>query len=148
MIKYLLPAKLITLLVFIVDQSIKTIFVNGYEYHNIYFSLELHYNTGVAFSMFAFLGEYLKYIQIGILIFVIYYALQHKEILKKSIIPFAIFLGAGLSNVYDRFIHTGVVDYFYWHYWFDFAVFNLADVLINFSFLLFVIIYFVNFRKK
>ena len=24
-----------------------------------------------------------------------------------------------------------VVDYVYWHYWFDFAIFNLADVLID-----------------
>lgn len=140
--KHVLIVLIIILTVIFIDQSIKDIFVNGYEYQNPYFSLELHYNTGVAFSMFSFVGDYLKYIQICLLIFVTIYALQHKRILQKSIIPFAIFMGAGISNIYDRFIHAGVVDYIYYHHWFDFAVFNLADVLINFSFILFVIIYY------
>ena len=38
-----------------------------------------------------------------------------------------------LSNIIDRFVYEGVVDYVYWHYWFDFAIFNLADVLIDCS---------------
>lgn len=42
-----------------------------------------------------------------------------------------IILGAGASNVLDRFIHGGVVDYVFWHKWFNFAVFNFADVMIN-----------------
>jgi signal peptidase II len=40
-------------------------------------------------------------------------------------------VGAGFSNVYDRFIHGGVVDMVYWHCGFDFAVFNFADVMID-----------------
>ena len=146
--KYILTVIIITFGVIYTDQSIKNIFVNGYEYHNPYFSLELHYNTGVAFSMFSFIGEYLKYLQIALLLFIIVYALQHKDLLKSSIIPFAIFLGAGISNTYDRFIHIGVVDYIYYHHWFDFAIFNLADVLINFSFGLFLLIYYLKFYKK
>ena len=42
-----------------------------------------------------------------------------------------VILGAGASNVLDRFIHGGVVDYVFWHKWFNFAVFNFADVMIN-----------------
>jgi signal peptidase II len=40
-------------------------------------------------------------------------------------------VGAGLSNVADRFIYGGVVDYVYWHCGFNFAVFNAADVMID-----------------
>ena len=46
-------------------------------------------------------------------------------------IVLGIILGAGASNVLDRFIHGGVVDYVFWHKWFNFAVFNFADVMIN-----------------
>ena len=41
--------------------------------------------------------------------------------------------GAGISNILDRFIHGGVVDYIFWHYGFEFAIFNFADVMINVS---------------
>jgi signal peptidase II len=37
----------------------------------------------------------------------------------------------GLSNILDRFTYGGVVDYFYWHHWFEFAIFNIADVMID-----------------
>ncbi|ENE2172146.1 signal peptidase II, partial [Campylobacter coli] len=39
----------------------------------------------------------------------------------------------GCSNLLDRFIHGGVVDMFFWHKWFHFAIFNVADVMINIS---------------
>jgi len=39
--------------------------------------------------------------------------------------------GGALGNVYDRFIHEGVVDYVAWHCGFNFAVFNYADVMID-----------------
>ena len=45
--------------------------------------------------------------------------------------PIGLIGGAALSNVYDRFVHEGVVDYFFWHYGFEFAVFNFADVMID-----------------
>ena len=41
--------------VFIVDQNIKWIFVEGFRYYTECIDLILVYNRGVAFSMFAFL---------------------------------------------------------------------------------------------
>jgi signal peptidase II len=46
-------------------------------------------------------------------------------------IPIALLFAGGLSNILDRFTYGGVVDYFYWHYGFEFAIFNIADVIIN-----------------
>ncbi|DAB32382.1 MAG TPA: signal peptidase II, partial [Sulfurospirillum sp. UBA11407] len=49
---------------------------------------------------------------------------------------------------YDRFIHGGVVDYFYWHRWFEFAVFNFADVMINIAVALILLIAYKNRSKS
>lgn len=115
--------------VFIIDQNIKMLFVEGFRYYTDCIDLILIYNKGVAFAMFAFLAEYLKYIQLvmvsGILVYIFY--------IKKLCyaFPSGILLGGAFSNIYDRFIHAGVVDMVYWHCGFNFAVFNFADVMID-----------------
>ena len=117
--------------VFVVDQNIKAVFVEGFRHYTECIDLMLVYNRGVAVSMFAFLEEALKWIQIALLAGVVGYTLW----LKKNcyVVPVGIMVGAGASNVYDRFVHGGVVDYVYWHCGFDFAVFNFADVMIDFA---------------
>ena len=121
---------LVLLGTFVVDQTIKTLFVEGFYRAGECINLELHYNKGVAFSMFAFLGPYLKWIQallvVGIFIFVV-----KEGYLNRFSIPLGMLLGGALGNVYDRFMHEGVVDYVAWHCGFDFAVFNFADVAID-----------------
>jgi signal peptidase II len=118
-------------IVFVVDQAIKSVFVNGYEARGECISLVLAYNTGVAFSMFAFIGEYLKYLQILLLISIAIYLYKDRELLTTYLYPIVLIFASGISNIFDRFIHIGVVDYVYWHCGFDFAIFNLADVCIN-----------------
>jgi len=123
--------------VFALDQGIKWYFVlKGYEQGDIIYatnviSLLFVYNKGVAFSMFAFLQEWLKYLQIALLIGIFAYLWKHKEILKEYSLALGMIFGAGISNILDRFIHGGVVDYIFWHYGFEFAIFNFADVMIN-----------------
>lgn len=123
---YLVIAALIA---FLLDQYTKSIFLDGYRFYSDCIDLILVYNKGVAFSMFAFLDEYLKWLQLLLLGGVLAYALYQP--LRCYDIAAGILVGAGLSNVYDRFIHGGVVDMVYWHCGFNFAVFNLADVLID-----------------
>lgn len=106
-------------------------FLEGFRWQGEFFSLILTYNKGVAFSMFAFLEEYLKYIQLLLVGGLGMYLFFHKEILRMYALPIGIIAGAALSNIFDRFIHGGVVDYFFWHYGFEFAVFNFADVMID-----------------
>lgn len=123
-------------LIFIIDQMIKSLFLEGFRWYGDYFSLILTYNKGVAFSMFAFLEEYLKYIQLLLVSGLGVYLVVHKEILQNYSFPIGVIAGAALSNILDRFIHGGVVDYFFWHYGFEFAVFNFADVMIDFGVIL------------
>jgi len=115
--------------VFIVDQNIKTLFVDGFRYYTDCIDLILVYNKGVAFSMFAFLDEWLKYIQIVLVVGVLIYVISLKEICYAF--PSGLLLGGAFSNIYDRFVHEGVVDMVYWHCGFNFAVFNFADVMID-----------------
>lgn len=115
--------------VFIIDQNIKTLFVDGFRHYSECIDLILVYNKGVAFSMFAFLDEYLKYIQLVMVSGVTAYVFYLKKICYAF--PSGLLLGGAFSNIYDRFIHGGVVDMVYWHCGFNFAVFNFADVMID-----------------
>jgi len=118
--------------VYIVDQNIKAIFLSGWQWESSCVSLVLVFNKGVAFSMFSFLGAYLKWIQIALLAGVLGYII-HAKILQQYSFPLGLLFGAGISNIADRFMHDGVVDYVYWHCGFEFAIFNFADTMINLS---------------
>ncbi|HFQ61822.1 MAG TPA: lipoprotein signal peptidase [Epsilonproteobacteria bacterium] len=139
---------LVLLGTFIIDQNIKTLFVEGYYHAGECIDLELHYNKGVAFSMFAFLGSYLKWIQVllvGVLLFVIF----KEGYLKRYAFPAGLLIGGALGNVYDRFMREGVVDYVAWHCGFDYAVFNFADVAIDIAVVLIVImVYFFPEKSR
>ena len=121
---------LVALGTFIIDQNIKILFVEGYYRAGECIDLELHYNKGVAFSMFAFVGPYLKWIQSILIVGIIYFVLK-EGYLKRYAFPVGLLIGGALGNVYDRFVHEGVVDYIAWHCGFNFAVFNYADVAID-----------------
>jgi len=148
MLKKLLIALLLFVFLFIIDQYIKFLFVDGYEHRGECISFILVYNYGVAFSMFAFLEGNLKYIQIAIMSAGILYLMFNKEIFKLYYFPSALILAGGISNIYDRFIHGGVVDYVYWHCGFDFAVFNFADVIIDIGVVLILIINYKDSKNK
>jgi len=139
---------LVLLGTFIIDQNIKLLFVDGYYRPGDCIDLELHYNNGVAFSLFAFLGPYLKWIQtilvLGILLFVF-----KEGYIKRYAFPIGMLIGGALGNVYDRFVHGGVVDYVAWHCGFDFAVFNFADVAIDVAVVwILVMVYFFKEDSK
>ena len=126
--------------IFLIDQGIKELFLQGYEWQSRCISLELHLNRGVAFSMFAFLGEYLKWIQVLLVSALAYYLFSQRVVAEHPLLSGTLF-GAAVGNLYDRFSEGAVVDYFYWHCGFDFAVFNFADVMIDLAVAGFAIIY-------
>ncbi|MCT7614321.1 signal peptidase II [Aliarcobacter butzleri] len=125
-------ATTIFVVVFIIDQIVKFGFANlAWDVDGSYMSLKLAYNYGVAFSMFSFLDQNLKYIQLVIVILATLYLLKNKDVFKEYYLPIALLYAGGLSNILDRFTYGAVVDYFYWHYGFEFAIFNFADVIID-----------------
>ena len=117
---------------FTIDQIVKFGFANfDWNVKGPYMSLELAYNYGVAFSMFAFLAEYLKYIQLAMIVGGFVYLLKNTNVFYEYSLPITLIFAGGLSNILDRFTYGGVVDFLYWHYGFNFAIFNFADVMIN-----------------
>jgi len=131
--------------IFVIDQNIKSIFIDGYSYYGECISFIFTYNKGIAFSMFSFLGNNLKYIQSILLAGVGVYIILRKDLFIKYSLPLGILFGAGSSNIFDRFIHGGVVDYVYWHCGFKFAIFNFADVMIDLSV---IIILFITYKHS
>ncbi len=147
MLKYYLLFIFTALFVFILDQNIKFLFVSGLYWESKCVSLTLTFNKGVAFSMFSFLGEYLKYIQAVLIGGMTLFILLKKEILRRYAFAAGMLIGAAFSNLFDRFLHGGVVDFVYWHCGFDFAVFNIADVLIDLSVILILYIHYKAEKK-
>ena len=154
MIRNILIFLLVVLGTFVIDQNLKVMAmdaVNGVEYMTIAkgacIDLELHYNRGVAFSMLSFLGDNLKWLQlvmiVGIIVFVFY-----EGYLKKYAFAIGLIVGGALGNLYDRFIHQGVVDYVAWHCGFNFAVFNYADVMIDLGVAIILLITYLDYRKE
>ena len=134
--------------IFIIDQAIKDLFVAGYYRAGDCIDLVLHYNKGVAFSMFAFIGPYLKWLQAFMVMAILFYVLK-EGYLKRYAFPVGLLIGGALGNVYDRFVHEGVVDYVAWHCGFDFAVFNFADVAIDLAVAwILVMVYFFPEKEK
>jgi len=139
---------LVLLGTFIIDQNIKLLFVEGYYRAGECIDLVLHYNKGVAFSMFAFLGPYLKWIQ-AVFVLGILYVIFKEGYLKRYAFPAGLLIGGALGNVYDRFVHEGVVDYVAWHCGFNWAVFNFADIAIDVAVLwIVVMLYFFPEHRK
>ena len=128
--RYITIFMLVIIGTFIIDQNIKSLFVDGYFLDGDCISLELHYNKGVAFSMFASLGQYVKWLQITLVTFVIGFIFYEGHI-KKFPFALGLLVGGAIGNIVDRFYHEGVVDYVAWHCGFNFAVFNYADVMID-----------------
>jgi len=134
--------------IFIIDQSIKDLFVAGYYRAGECIDLALYYNKGVAFSMFAFVGSYLKWIQALMVAAILFYVLK-EGFLKRYAFPVGMLIGGALGNVYDRFVREGVVDYVAWHCGFDYAVFNFADVAIDIAVVwILVMVYFFQEKEK
>lgn len=138
MLKKIAFFMLVATVALIADQYIKSIILNGFRWQSNYISIIYVLNDGVAFSMLSFLQGYLKFLQIGLLFFALIYV-SSNGYLKKYPLELGLIFGSGASNIYDRFIHGGVVDYIYYHHWFEFAVFNLADMLIDLGVLLLII---------
>lgn len=139
---------------FVVDQSIKEWAieaVSGVEHAVIMegscINLELFYNRGVAFSMLAFLGDNLKWLQLVLIVGIIAYVF-YEGYLKEYAFAIGLIVGGALGNVYDRFIHEGVVDYVAWHCGFDFAVFNYADVMIDIGVAIILLMTFLAYRRE
>ncbi|MBO0903674.1 signal peptidase II [Jiella sp. MQZ13P-4] len=90
-------------------------------------------NTGIAFSMFAGLGDVgLSLLAAAVLAVVLFLWIKTPASRRLTHFGLAIIVGGAIGNLIDRTRLGYVVDYVYFHTpAFDFAVFNLADAFIS-----------------
>ncbi len=104
---------------------------HGKVFESPFIDIVLVFNKGVAFSFLSAVGANLKWIILAMLVLMLLIVLKSEELFAENFLAFGLIIGGGFSNLIDRFFREGVVDYIFWHYKFNFAVFNLADSIIN-----------------
>ena len=132
------------------DQWTKNLAVNNLELYqrvNVtsFFDITLLYNTGAAFSLFAFDtgSQRIPLILISILVSVYLLGLLIKHASSNHCalnLSIAMIAGGALGNLVDRITQGYVVDFvlFYYGNWY-FPAFNVADSLITIGMMIFLI---------
>lgn len=98
-----------------------------------YLALYRTYNTGIAFSMFSWVGDRgLMLLSVLVIAFVLYLAVNSHPTHRLARLGFALIIGGAVGNLIDRGVYGHVIDYILFHtpVW-SFAVFNLADAFIS-----------------
>ena len=133
-----LPYAIVTAVAIGLDQLIKYLVETRLPLQEMievvpFLALYRTYNTGVAFSMFSWVGDKgLILVSLAVIAFVLYLAAKYDPRHVLARIGFALIVSGALGNLIDRAIYGHVIDYILFHtpVW-SFAVFNLADALIS-----------------
>jgi len=142
---------IVLIVIFILgDQWTKNIVVNNlelYERVNItsFFDITLLYNTGAAFSLFAFdTGSQripLILVSIFVSVYLLGFLIKHASTNHCALnLSISMIAGGALGNLVDRITQGYVVDFllFYYENWY-FPAFNVADSLITIGMMIFLI---------
>lgn len=108
------------------------------------------YNTGVAFSMFSWMGDKgLILLSLVVIAFVLYLAARTTARQMFARIGFVLIIGGALGNLIDRSVYGHVIDYILFHtpVW-SFAIFNLADTFITIGAGLVILEEIVGWRRE
>lgn len=129
-----------SLIIFIIDQLVKLAIGFGIDVNTSFvviknfFSLSNVHNYGAAFSILYGNRIFLIIVSIFALVFVYYFMLKNKDLSKLDIAIYSLLIGGILGNMFDRIVYGYVVDFFDFHiFWYDFPVFNIADICIVIS---------------
>ena len=142
---------IVLIVIFILgDQWTKNLVVNNlelYERVNItsFFDITLLYNTGAAFSLFAFdTGSQripLILVSIFVSVYLLGFLIKHASLNHCALnLSISMIAGGALGNLVDRITQGYVVDFllFYYENWY-FPAFNVADSLITIGMMIFLI---------
>jgi signal peptidase II len=108
------------------------------------------HNSGIAFSLFAGLGDKgLIAVALAVILFVLWLAARSTpgQVLART--GFALVIGGAIGNLIDRVRLGYVIDYVLFHtpVW-SFAIFNLADACITLGAVLILLDEFVAWRRE
>ncbi|MCL5077550.1 MAG: signal peptidase II [Actinobacteria bacterium] len=119
----------VAIVVILVDQITKTLAENNLKTHSIHLlgplSLQLIYNSGIAFSIGSGNAALATVIEIVVILGLIYYTRRINS--RTLAVGFGLVIGGALGNICDRiFRHNNgaVIDFIHTGFW---PTFNLAD---------------------
>jgi signal peptidase II len=113
---------------------------------NDYFKIEVVSNTGIAFGFnnsSNITNILLSLIVIALIIRFI--KVQNERIDNKTMVVLSLMISGGISNVIDRFIRGGVIDFIKIMH---FPIFNIADIFIVVGWVLLVVFILLYSSKK
>ena len=145
--KFFFSDILIVFLIFLLDRISKLyvihldgLILNSKIITSKFINIQLIWNEGVAFGLFAFDDKFFYNLITGFIIIIIliliYFIRRSRGIEKYS---FLIILAGALGNVFDRFFYSAVPDFIDIHYQnFHWFIFNVADIFITLGVLLLI----------
>ena len=143
--------------IFLLDRisKIYVIYLDGKQLNSEIFkskfiNIQLIWNEGIAFGLFAFDDNFFYNLITGFIILVIltllYFITKTRGFEKYS---FLIILGGACGNVFDRFFYSAVPDFIDIHYQnFHWFIFNVADIFITLGIICLILAEFLNYKKQ
>jgi len=124
---------------------------NDFHRINEFFTIQIIYNRGIAFSMFdssSSLVNNILSIVIGLIIlFLLYIFIKgFNAFCKTELMGYMFIIGGALGNFIDRIMNGSVLDFIVVNYkqlYFP-AIFNVADIMISFGALLIITNYIIR----
>lgn len=137
---------IVSIIIILVDQISKIIVLNflSNSIGNEYFGLELVRNTGMAFGFNS--GNTRNVFLTVFVLFIIFNFIKNQieRIDIKTSVALALAIGGGISNLIDRFIRGGVIDFIRF---IKIPNFNIADICVVIGWVL-LIIFLIDYSKK
>ena len=123
--------------------------IGGDLYSSDYLNINLIWNEGIAFGLFAFEeSKFYNFLTlfISLVISVLIYILIKSNGVKRFAL--LIIIGGALGNLYDRVIYLAVPDFIDFHignfHWFTF---NIADIFISVGVIFMILLEFIDNNK-
>jgi signal peptidase II len=139
---------ILSIILIIIDQLSKLLIMAYVKVPigNDYFKIEVVSNTGIAFGFnnsSNITNILLSLIVIALIIRFI--KVQNERIDNKTMVVLSLMISGGISNVIDRFIRGGVIDFIKIMH---FPIFNIADIFIVVGWVLLVVFILLYSSKK
>ena len=124
--------------------------LGGDLFSSDYLNINLIWNEGIAFGLFAFEeSKFYNFLTlfISLVIFVLIYMLVKSNGVKRFAL--LIIIGGALGNLYDRIVYLAVPDFIDFHignfHWFTF---NIADIFISVGVIFMILLEFIDNNKN
>lgn len=138
----------LSVLLIAIDQLSKilvSIFINN-PLGNDFFGLEVATNRGIAFGLNNSSNLANIVLTIAILGLIIsFIKKQNEKIDNKTMVALSLMISGGISNLIDRFIRGGVLDFIKIY---KFPIFNLADIFVVIGWILLIVFIMMYSSKK